>query len=180
MQIPRSLRPLAAAVLVAACSGLPTTITVGEADLQQLLERQFPLERRLLEVFEVALSEPKLRLDPEHNRLATAFDVDTRDRLFGGHWRGRIGLESGLRYEPGDQTLRLAQVSVDEVAPAGGAAPTSADRIAALVAERVLEGRVIYRVPAERMAQLQRLGLAPGAVNVTATGVEITLAAAPR
>ena len=59
----------------------------------------------------------------------------------------------------------------------GGATPGSqAERLGAVLAERVLEDFTVYRVPAERAAQLLRAGVAPGAVTVTPRGVEVTLA----
>jgi hypothetical protein len=180
MRIPRFLPPLAAALLAVSCAGLglPATITLGEADLQKLIERHFPLERRFLDVLEVTVSTPWLRLLPEDNRLATTLEVSARDRLFGGNWHGRLALESSLRFDSGDQTLRLRQVRVDEFAldNAGAAVRPQAERLGALVAERVLEDLAVYRIPAERLAQMQRLGLAVQAVMVTARGVELTLA----
>jgi hypothetical protein len=183
MRIPRFLPPLTAALLAVACAGLgwPTTITISEADLQKLVERHFPLERRFLEVLEVTVSTPGLRLLPESNRLGTTLEVSARDRLLGGRWHGRLGLESSLRFDSGDQTLRLWQVRVDEFAldNAGAAVRPEAERLGALVAERVLENLVVYRIPAERLAQMQRLGLAAQTVAVTARGVELTLAKTP-
>jgi hypothetical protein len=46
------------------------------------------------------------------------------------------------------------------------------------LAEKLLEDLVIYRLPADKLEQLRRLGVAPGAVSVTSRGVEITLVAA--
>jgi len=45
-----------------------------------------------------------------------------------------------------------------------------------LLAERLLEGLLVYRIGNQRLAQLHQLGLQPGAVTVTARGLEITLA----
>ena len=43
------------------------------------------------------------------------------------------------------------------------------------LAEKVLDDLVIYRLGVEPQARLREAGLTPGAVTVTARGVEITL-----
>ncbi len=186
-----SLRSLPAAVgtalvlmlALAGCVGYggPRTITLSAADLQRLVDRQFPLERRFLEVLDVSVSAPRMRLLPERRRLGTELDVAVRDKLFGGRWQGHLALDSALRYEPRDQSLRLQQVRVDafNLDNGGGPLPAQAERVAALLAERVLDDMVVYRLPPERLADLQRHGLVPSAVEVTARGLEVTLSAAP-
>ncbi|MDE2396078.1 MAG: DUF1439 domain-containing protein [Burkholderiales bacterium] len=173
----RHLLLAAAGALLAGCAGFvgPTTYTLSQADLQQLIERNFPLERPLLEVLEVSVEAPHVTLLPARNRIATDFDVDTRDRLFGKRWHGRLALESALRWEASDQTLRLQNVRVDDFTldKAGSSERGQADRLGALLAERVLEDMVVYRLSDERRDKLQRLGLVPGGVEVTNAGVEI-------
>jgi hypothetical protein len=172
--------------LLAGCSGIgtPSTLTLGEADLQRLIERRFPLDRRYLEVIEVDVARPKLRLLPEVNRLAAVLDMDARDRVFGTAWHGRLAFDAALRWEPRDRSVRLQRVRVSEVTLADAArgvpAMPQAERIAALVAEQALEDMALYELPPDKAAQLQRLGIAPSAVTVTARGVEITFAPAPR
>jgi hypothetical protein len=171
-----------AATLLVACAGFggPYSVTLGEAELQRWADGQFPLERRLLDVFDVSVSNPRLKLLPESNRLGTGFDISVRERLLGGRWQGRLQLSSSLRYETQDQTVRLVQVRVDDFRldnPRGGGSP--AEHLGALLAERELEGRVIYRLTPERLARLQSHGLVPGSVTVTPRGIEVTFAPAP-
>jgi len=180
---------IAAAALpgLQACATLggPRVITLELNDLVRGLERRFPLERRLLEVLDVTVARPDLRLLPERNRLALALDVAARDRLFGGAWRGRLALDSALRWEAADQSVRLLQVRVaeftlDAAASAGGNRASQAERLAAVLTERVLEDLSLWRASPEQLQSLQRVGLAPSAVTVTARGVEVTLAPLPR
>ena len=188
--------PVAAGL--AACSGLlgPQVITLGEPELAALMGRAFPQTRRVLEVLEVELSTPQLRLIPDRNRLAVVLTLRTRERLLGSAGRGQISFDSALRYEPLDASLRLTQVRVQQIGfdsgagaglvgalagtPAGtaGAAATasSAQRLGIALAEAVLEDLSLYRLSAERQASLRQVGLQPGAVTVTSRGVEITLA----
>ena len=204
--------------LLVGCAGLggPTVITLSEAEIAALIQRSFPLTRRVLEVFDVQLQAPSLHLLPAQNRLAVDLTVSTQDRLFGRTARGQLLFDSALRYDAGDATVRLTQVRVQQVnlsagstaaaetvppltakpaspawpdpplvaaplpGPSGPSGPSSpldpSARLGYALAERVLDDLVIYRVPADRLASLHQLGLQPGAVTITARGLEITLA----
>ena len=197
--------------LLVGCAGLggPTVITLSEAEIAALIQRSFPLTRRVLEVFDVQLQAPHLRLLPDQNRLSVDLTVSTQDRVFGRTARGQLLFDSALRYDARDATVRLTQVRVQQVSLSAGSTaagtvpplaakptpPQSPDlpldpaptlgpssplgpsaRLGSVLAERVLDDLVIYRVPADRLASLRQLGLQPGAVTITSRGLEITLA----
>ncbi len=197
--------------LLVACSALtgPTVITLTEAELAALIARSFPITRRVLEVIDVQMLAPRLRLLPAQNRLSVDLTVASQERIFGKTGRGQLVFDSALRFEPRDATVRLTQVRVQQLnldtggalpaapgapatavvpaappaqsgaAAASPAGPTgSATRLGTALAERALEDLSIYRVPADRLASLRQLGLQPGAVTITARGLEITLARA--
>jgi hypothetical protein len=169
-----------AALLVAACAGFggPNTVVLGEQELAALLAREFPRQQRLLEVFDVTVTAPRVRLLPERNRIATDLEFTAADRFSGRPVRGSLALDYALRFEPSDATVRLAQVRVDRVNLETGSSvlPLPAQRIGGLLAERLLDESVIWRARPEQAQRIRALGLNAGAVNVTARGVEITLA----
>lgn len=190
------------------CAGLggPTVITLGETELLGLMNRAFPMQRRVLEVLDVQLSAPRLRLLPERNRMAVDLVLRTQERLLGAAALGQLAFDGALRYEPQEASVRLTQVRVQQLSFAGTQAlpvgsagtmgavgplgaqgsaaaatpsapvPAYLQRLGAALAERALEDLAIYRVSAERQVSLRQLGLEPGAVTVTSRGVEITLA----
>ena len=170
--------------LVAACAGLegPRRITLGEADIGRLLDRQFPQDRRMLEVLDVTMSAPQVRLIAERNRLGAVLDIAVRERLFGGRWKGQLDFDAALRWEPRDRTLRFFQARVGDLrlVSAGPELRTPAERLGAALVERALEDMVLYTLPAERAEALLARGVVPAEVAVTARGVEITFAAAAR
>lgn len=180
--------PLAAVVGCAALGGAPTVITLDPAELTTLIGRQFPLERRVLELFEVRADAPSLQLDPGRNLLALDGGFTARERVMRVAWRGRIAFDTGLRWDAAAEAVRLDRVRVRTLEfgdaeparlPVGAASGKGiAERLRAVLAEQLLEGLAVWRLSAERKAQLGRLGLRPGAVTVTARGVEITLVAA--
>ncbi len=175
---------VAAAAWTAGCAGLggPRVITLSEADLARALDRQFPFEGRLLELIDLHVQAPRLRLLPEANRIATDLEVSIGERVLHGGYRGELSLDYGLRYEPSDQSVRLSQVRVQRLRfgnlPAGLQAVV--DRIGPLVAEQLLQDLSIYRFTAEDLHAARGRGYEPGAVDVTPRGVEITLSPRPR
>ncbi len=163
------LATAAAALALAGCAGLmrPDRVTISEAELA-----------RLLEVLDVRIDAPRLTLLPERNRLGVLAAVQGRDRLFGGAWTTQLDFDSQLRFEPADQSLRLADVRVHGLTLEGGhGAPAGQEallrRVGPLLAERLLEGLVLYRLTPERAQALAREGLRPKSVQITRGGVEI-------
>jgi hypothetical protein len=165
--------------LVAGCAGLgmPGTVLLGEAEIASLLAREFPREHRVLDLLDVTVTAPRVRLLPERNRIATDLDFSAAERFTGRPLRGSLGLDYALRFEPSDATVRLSQVRVDRVnLDAGGSRlPLSAQRVGGFLAERLLDEAVIWRARPEQLQLMRTLGMNTGIVNVTARGVEIAL-----
>jgi hypothetical protein len=165
-----------ALVALGACASLDArSLTLSQAELQALLERQFPRQQRVFELLDMSLSRPSLRLVPERNRLFTALELAATERLSGRQLRGSLGVEHGLRFEPVDATLRLAQVRVEafQLALAGTPLSGQAARLGALLAERSLEDFVVYRLSDEKRQLMARAGVNNAELAVTARGVEM-------
>ena len=197
-QLLRSTLAGATGLGLAACSPWtgPRLITLGEAELADRVARLFPQTRRLLDLLDIELSTPRLRLLPESNRLALALWLRSRERLLGKAGHGQLAFDCALRWAPQDASLRLTQLRVQQlwfeagpgpatppmptgVPPTAAAGPRDASgaapRLGPMLVEKVLDELVIYRLAAEPQARLREAGLAPGAVTVTARGLEITL-----
>jgi hypothetical protein len=104
-----------------------------------------------------------------------------RERLLSGRWQGRLRFEAALRWEPADQTVRLAQVQVQELRAdePSGLSAAAVERVGAALARRMLEDSTLYRLEGEQAARLQRLGVVPDVVAVTAEGLEVRLKPLP-
>lgn len=179
----RRLFCLSLLLLLAGCAGFdPRTVVLGESEIAALLAREFPQQRRVLQVVDVTMASPRLRLLPERNRIGTELDLAAAERITGRSVRGSLALDYALRFEPVDSSVRLTQVRVDRVhlETAGAVLPASAQRIGGLLAERLLDELVIWRARPEHAELMRRLGVNTGIVNVTARGVEIALAPGPR
>jgi hypothetical protein len=168
------------ATWLAACAVLPGSLTISEAELQAQLAKRFPVQRSLLEMVDLELSDPRIRLDAPTNRLATELTLRGAERRGGRVLQGRLTLDYGLRYEPADASIRLVQPRVqslqfDDAAGLTSRRAESMQRLAAGLAERVLDDLVLYRVPPERIERMRRLNRQPGELRVTPDGLEITL-----
>jgi hypothetical protein len=164
---------------LAGCASLaPRELVLSEAELQTLLERQFPRQQRVLELLDVNLLRPRVRLAPERNRLVTALDLNATERLSQRLLRGSVIFDHGLRYEPSDATVRLADVRVEDLKlDVGGTALSGAmARIGTLLAERALDEFVLYRLGDERREALRRAGFETANFWITARGVELRFA----
>ncbi|WP_280150963.1 hypothetical protein [Piscinibacter sp. XHJ-5] len=177
-QILRSIFLLVVAGVLAACASVgPRTMTFSEADIARLLEQHGPFQRRLLEVLDVRVQRPSVKLLTGSNRLASAFEVSATERVSRTTLNGRIAVEYGLRYDEGAQAIRMTQVRVNElvlndVSPAKQA---GLKNLGTLIAENLLEDTVLYRFKPSDLKNAEGRGFKPGAVNVTSRGVEVTL-----
>lgn len=169
----------AASVLLAACAGLggPQVITLDEAELNRLVAKNFPQQRRALEILELKIDVPRVTLQPQSNRLATEFDVTATERLGARSYAGQLALDYALRYDETGQAVRMIDVRVRRLQfdGAGERLAPLVDRLGSLLAEQVLADAVVHRFRPEDLARGSARGVQPGAVTVTARGVEITL-----
>ena len=170
---------VAAAAIFAGCAALfgPRTVDVSQAQLEELLSRRFPLTRRVLEIFDVTVSAPRLRLLPEANRIATDFDLASTDRLLRSQHRGSLALSFGLRFEPSDNTLRVTQVKVERLQIDGAPAPLQRhfERLGTLLAEQGLDAQVVHTLRAKDVEAVQGRGYRPSELRVTPHGLRVTL-----
>jgi hypothetical protein len=168
------------AALMSGCAGLigKHDIDISESQLTLLLARQFPMERKVLEVIDLSITNPQLQLMPDSNRIGTAVDVTALDRLFGSTATGHVKLDYGLRFQPSDHTIRMTQVHVREFALASGSSNLrgAAQRIGSLVAENALENLVLYRMKPAQADEMDRLDLVASPIIVTAQGLHMSVA----
>lgn len=173
-----------AALLLAACAGVPRSITLSEAELQAQLARRFPLQRNVLDSIELQLSDPVLRLDPAANRLATELTLQGSERRSGRSLQARLALDYGLRWEPADGSVRLVRPRVQSLQFADAALGSARraewlQQMGSALAERLLDDMVLYRVPEARLQTLRAAGYRPGTLQVTPAGLEIMIEPLP-
>ncbi|MDP2066811.1 MAG: hypothetical protein Q8K38_12675 [Burkholderiaceae bacterium] len=160
------------AALLGACAALSPgerTIKISEARLSELIGRQFPFNSRYLEVFDVTISAPKVTLLPESNRIATRFNYSTGSFLLGDReFAGTLDLSYALRFEPSDNTVRLADVRAEGVQVPGvpPAYQRQANRLGGLLTENLLHDFVVHRLSQDDLKTAAGWGYQPGAFKV--------------
>jgi len=162
----------------------PDTVTIGLSQIDAALARRFPMKRRLFDVIDLELGTPALQLRPQENRLGAMLHVQISDTATGQKGAGRLNSSFGLRYAVKDGSVRLTQPRLEQVEFEAG--PGAADKLdpqwlqsAAPLITRLLDGAVIYRLKPEQLAQMRRLGVQPGEMRVTPSGVEIRIEPMP-
>jgi hypothetical protein len=175
---------IAAALAAGGCAELagPRTLRIDEAELAERIRRRFPVERSLLAFVDLTLADPRVTLLPQDNRIAAAVALRVVERQGARRLDGSLALDFGLRLEAADGTLRLDRPRVREVelqrqatSPLRRALTDQLLRDAASVAERLLDGFVVYTVPAQRLQALRSAGYQPGELRVVPGAVELTL-----
>ena len=169
--------------LLSGCAGLIGThdVDISESQLTLLLARQFPMERKVLEVIDLDITNPQITLIPQGNRVGTELDVTALDRLFGSTAMGHVKLDYGLRFQPSDHTIRMTEVRVRELTLSSGSNNLrgAAQRIGGLVAENALENLVLYRMKPSQADEMDRLGLVASPITVTPQGLHMTVSPRP-
>lgn len=116
----RRLLTLGAAVvgasLLASCSSLigPRQVEIPLHKLQAGLDRRFPINERLLELFDVQLTRPQLALQPEQDRVALNVDASVAPP-FARAWTGSVAFSGRLYVDPGRSAVMMAEPRVDRL-----------------------------------------------------------------
>ena len=151
------------------------SLNLSREQLQAALGQRFPMEQRVADVLDVRLSTPKLSLLPASGRVATELQLDITERLLQSAHPASLALDFGLRFELADRSVRMHSVRVQQLvftrlAPSY---QTLMNRYAPRLAERALDGQVLYQVSTADWNTLQLLGLQPGEFKVTPQGLSL-------
>ena len=161
------------------CTSLMGThdVDISESQLTVLMARQFPMERKVMEVIDLNITNPVLTLMPESNRVGTELDVTAIDRLFGSTALGHVKLDYRLRFQASDHTIRMSEVRVRELLLSSGSNNLhgAAQRIGGLVAENALENLVLYRMKPAQADEMDRLNLVASPITVTPQGLHMSV-----
>jgi hypothetical protein len=173
----------AAVATLAACASLntmlaPSTVEITREELLKKLGQQFPMRNQILDVFDVTANAPRLTMQPDANRVLADIDLAATDRWFKRQYQGSLWLSFGLRYEPRDQTIRLANVTIDKVSVQG--LPESYQRqmtkLGSWLTEDRLQDYVVHRFTPEELRRADEHGLTVADIKITQRGLAIKLA----
>ena len=107
--------PAMLVVLLAACATLigPRQVELPQERLQRDLDRKFPVHHRVLGVFDVELSQPRLAVLADNNRVALSFDLTVTPLLARQAWHGGMAISGRVRVDSPRNAIYIADAHVD-------------------------------------------------------------------
>ena len=97
------------------CASLagPRDIELPLHKLQSGLDRRFPIQNRALELFDIALSRPRISTLPDSGRIALRLDASVTPPFLRQSWRGSLALSGRLYIDPARNAVMMAEPGVD-------------------------------------------------------------------
>jgi hypothetical protein len=168
---------LAVVGVLASCAGMvgPRRVELSQARLQAGLERRFPLHNRMLELFDVQLTHPRLAIQPETDRVALTLDVSVAPPFLRQSWSGTMALSGRLLLDASRNAVFLTDTHLDRFDVDGIDAARARDlgHAADTLVNQMVRDVAVYDFHPEdlRYAGIQfvptRLETRPGALVVT-------------
>lgn len=166
----------AACSILASCSTLigPRDVTVSLAKMQQGLERRFPIDKRVLSVLEVKVTNPQLSLQPERERVALSVDAAVTPPFIRQHWRGNLAISGRLQLDPQRNAVYLFDASVDRVNIEGmdESQQRQFAKVASLVGDQLMHETPIYTFKPEEL-RYAGVQFVPTQLRTTADGLVV-------
>jgi hypothetical protein len=173
---------LAAAAALTSCASIlgPREVDIPLPKLQASLDRRFPIDDRLLELFDLHLSRPQLAVLPG-DRVALTVDASVAQSFLRTPLGGTLAFSGRLVVDQAKSGVYLAEPRLERFAING--LDESVGRQLARAANVVLE-RAILDIPVYsfRMDELRYAGVQyiPTHIATTANGLRVSLEPAPQ
>lgn len=164
------------ALVLSSCASLtgPRRVEIPLARMQATLDRHFPANHRILEVFDIRLQQPRLSLLPD-DRVALTLQAEVAPPFMRQTWRGMLTVSGRLRVVAERNAVLLVAPRVEQLQLDGVDEATSAKltRAASLLAERATLDLEVYHFRPEdlRYGGVQftptTIATTPGALVIT-------------
>jgi len=143
-----SLALLFMTLVLASCATMlgPREVEIPLARLQEAIAGRFPFNNRFLELIDVRVTNPRVALQPDSNRILTTMDASIAPPFTNKSWTGNFGVSGQLRFDPARNALVLGEPRV-ETFNVQGLDPLYANqisRIGSLLAEQLLKDMPLY------------------------------------
>ena len=107
--------PLVACMMLASCASVlgPREVSVPLHKLQAGLDKRFPVNNRVLELFDIQLSRPHLTLLPETDRVAITMEAVMAPPFLQQSWSGNLALSGRLSLDAARGAIFMSEPTVD-------------------------------------------------------------------
>ena len=148
---------------------------VSAALLQQAVAQRFPLRYPVPGLMNLDMQVPQLHLLPAQNRLGADIALVAAGPVLQGSHQGTLAVDFALRYEASDLTvrahqLRFKRLTMPSLQPGGVALLNS---YGPALSESALLEVVLHRLQPSDLALPNSMGMQPGSITVTDTGLVI-------
>ena len=159
----------------------PPGYTVPADVLQRSVAGRFPMRYPVQGLLNLDVQPPRLQLLPAQNRLRAEMVVDAAGPALNRNHRGSFDVDFALRYEASDRTLRAHQLRIDRLR-----FPTLQPSVVELLntygpalAEQSLREVVLHRLQPQDLRMADALGMQPGPITVTESGLVVAFVLKP-
>ncbi len=139
---------LLACSLLASCASVfgPRQVELPLHKLQAGMERRFPLNNRVLELFEIQLTRPQLALLPETNRVALTMDASVAPPFLRKSWTGSMAMSGRLYVDAARGAVMMAEPRVDQFAIDGmdASGRRQVTKVANLLVDQLVRDTPVY------------------------------------
>jgi hypothetical protein len=178
LRIAGSAAVLLAAGLLASCASLvgPRQIEIPLYKLQAGIDRRFPVDNRVLELFDIRLSRPRLTLLAGTDRVALDMEAYVAPPFLKQSWTGSLALSGRLSVDPVRGAVFMREPRVDRFAIDGvdAARQRQFGRVANLLMDKAVGDVPVYNF---RMEDLRYAGVqfVPTRITSTADALVVTV-----
>lgn len=136
------------ALVLSSCATLlgPRDVEIPLARLQESIASRFPFNNRFLELLDIRVTNPRVALQPDSNRILTSMDASVAPPFMNRSWTGNLSISGQLRVDPSRNALVLAEPRV-ETFNVNGLDPLYANqvtKVGSLLAEQLLKDIPLY------------------------------------
>ena len=164
--------------VLASCASLvgPRQIEVPLTKLQAGIDRRFPVDNRVLELFDIRLSRPQLTLQPGTDRVALNMEAYVAPPFMKQSWSGSLALSGRLVVDPARGAVIMSEPRVDKFAIDGvdEARQRQLGKVANVLMTKVIRDVPVYSF---RMEDLRYAGVqfVPTRITSTADALVVTV-----
>lgn len=151
--------------------------TVKHKELQAALNAEFPKEIVYKDIFEVTVSQPRLSLRPDQNRVVTTVSTAISSTLLlPKPVVAELSLSSALTYDPGTRGILLDNPAMESARAEGieGPAAEELNQIVNNVVQEVLNHYPIYTFTPEQLS-LKGQAFEPGKIHIDKDQIRVEI-----
>jgi len=168
-------------VSLAACAAstfpfIPSHYTFSQQQVQEAVQRKFPYQRTISQVFQVQLANPVVGFLPDTNRVSIRLVAHLASPFLQEPVDGVFTLSSELAYDEASKSVVLKSPNVDSVNVSGGAQAYTQqiNAAAALLATQLLTNYPIYTFKPDQL-QFAGVNYEPGTITILTNGIRVQI-----